>query len=75
MQVTLARLWAEKLKDDAPNITVTSQHPGWAATPGVTTSLPTFNKVMKPFLRTTEQGCDSVVWQAAILLRMLISIP
>jgi NAD(P)-dependent dehydrogenase (short-subunit alcohol dehydrogenase family) len=44
--------------------TVHSMHPGWAATPGVTDSLPAFDKVMGPFLRTPEQGADTAVWLA-----------
>lgn len=40
-------------------------HPGWAATQGVEESLPTFNKVMGPVLRSADQGSDTVVWLAA----------
>lgn len=40
-------------------------HPGWAATPGVETSLPRFNKVMGPLLRDSYQGADTMVWLAA----------
>ena len=35
------------------------------ATPGVTDSLPTFNKVMGPLLRTPEDGADTAVWLVA----------
>ena len=37
-------------------------HPGWASTPGVDASLPTFSKVMRPLLRSPEQGADTLVW-------------
>jgi hypothetical protein len=40
-------------------------HPGWAKTPGVAQSLPTFDKVMKAFLRTPDEGADTIVWLAA----------
>jgi hypothetical protein len=40
-------------------------HPGWAATPGVETSLPRFNRVMGPLLRTAEEGADTIVWLGA----------
>jgi len=40
-------------------------HPGWADTPGVRTSLPTFHRVTRPLLRTPEQGADTIVWLAA----------
>lgn len=63
MQVVLALLWGRRLESDG--ITVHSTHPGWAATPGVTDSLPGFAKVMSPLLRDAEQGADTVVWLAA----------
>jgi dehydrogenase/reductase SDR family protein 12 len=39
-------------------------HPGWVDTPGVQTSLPDFYRVMGPWLRTPEQGSDTMVWLA-----------
>ncbi|MGA6165930.1 SDR family NAD(P)-dependent oxidoreductase [Amycolatopsis magusensis] len=63
MQVVLALLWGRRLECDG--ITVHGVHPGWAATPGVTDSLPGFAKVMGPLLRDAEQGADTVVWLAA----------
>ncbi|MBM7771159.1 NAD(P)-dependent dehydrogenase (short-subunit alcohol dehydrogenase family) [Actinokineospora baliensis] len=63
MQVVLAEQWAQRLTDDG--ISVHSTHPGWADTPGVTGSLPGFNKVMGPLLRTPAQGADTIVWLAA----------
>ena len=41
-----------------------SMHPGWAATPGVASSLPRFNRVMGPVLRSPEAGADTIVWLA-----------
>jgi NAD(P)-dependent dehydrogenase (short-subunit alcohol dehydrogenase family) len=40
-------------------------HPGWAATPGVTDSLPTFDKVMGPLLRDVDAGADTTTWLIA----------
>jgi hypothetical protein len=40
-------------------------HPGWADTPGVRESLPTFRKLMGPLLRSPAQGADTLVWLAA----------
>jgi hypothetical protein len=40
-------------------------HPGWAATPGVQTSLPRFYRLTKPLLRTPQQGADTIVWLGA----------
>lgn len=64
MQVTLAELLAQAL-DRPGDPTVHSMHPGWAATPGVTDSLPGFDKVAGPLLRSPEQGADTIVWLAA----------
>jgi NAD(P)-dependent dehydrogenase (short-subunit alcohol dehydrogenase family) len=63
MQVVLAELWADELRD--ADVAVHSMHPGWADTPGVSTSLPAFHRLTKPLLRTAEQGADTVVWLAA----------
>lgn len=62
-QVILTELWAERLADRG--IVVHAMHPGWADTPGVEDSLPLFRKITKPFLRTPEQGADTIVWLAA----------
>ena len=56
-------MWAERFGDRG--ITFHALHPGWADTPGVDEGLPTFAKVMGPFLRTPEQGADTLVWLAA----------
>ncbi len=66
MQVVLAEKWADRLAD--PGISVHSMHPGWADTPGVLDSLPTFAKVAGPILRTPEQGADTAVWLLAAAL-------
>lgn len=62
-QVTLNEMWAEKLKDTG--VVCHAMHPGWADTPGVEEALPTFRKIVGPFLRTPEQGADTLVWLAA----------
>lgn len=62
MQVVLAEQWAAQL--DSDGVVVHSMHPGWADTPGVTASLPGFNRVMGPLLRSPDQGADTVVWLA-----------
>ena len=63
MQVVLAGEWAERVRDE--RITVHSGHPGWADTPGISESLPGFKTVMRPLLRTLDQGADTFVWLAA----------
>jgi NAD(P)-dependent dehydrogenase (short-subunit alcohol dehydrogenase family) len=63
MQVVLTELLADRLADQG--IVVHSCHPGWADTPGVAASLPGFQKLVGPLLRTPEQGADTTVWLAA----------
>ncbi len=59
-QVDLTGEWAIRL---APKgILVHAMHPGWSATPGVSDSLPGFDKIMKPLLRSPEEGADTIVW-------------
>lgn len=63
-QVTLNEIWAQRWSRDG-RIRYHAVHPGWADTPGVASSLPTFRRVVGPLLRTPEQGADTVVWLAA----------
>ena len=42
-----------------------AMHPGWAETPGVTQSLPTFDRVMGPVLRDVDAGADTTTWLLA----------
>lgn len=61
-QVTLNEMWAERFGESG--IRFHAMHPGWADTPGVDASLPTFSKLMGPLLRTPAQGADTLVWLA-----------
>ncbi|WP_439657495.1 SDR family NAD(P)-dependent oxidoreductase [Lentzea sp. HUAS TT2] len=63
MQVALVPLLAERYAADG--IAVHGMHPGWADTPGVAGSLPGFHKLTGAFLRTSEEGADTIVWLAA----------
>ena len=40
-------------------------HPGWADTPGVAESLPTFRKLTGPLLRDAAGGAETTVWLSA----------
>ncbi|MFT6712222.1 MAG: dehydrogenase/reductase SDR family protein 12 [Arenicella sp.] len=60
--VIIGEQWAERWSKHG--ITVHNMHPGWALTPGVQTSLPEFTRRTKPFLRTPEQGADTIIWLA-----------
>lgn len=59
-QVALVHLWSRWLADDG--VTVNAMHPGWADTPGVAASLPTFRRVMDLVLRDADDGADTMVW-------------
>ena len=56
----LTELWQERIAGSG--VTAHSMHPGWADTPGVRASLPTFRKVMRPLLRDERQGADTIAW-------------
>lgn len=62
-QVVLSEMWAERLQGSG--IAVHSMHPGWVDTPGLEQSLPRFHRLMKPALRTPDEGADTIVWLAA----------
>lgn len=62
-QVTLNEMWAARVDPD--EVVFHALHPGWADTPGVAASLPTFRRVVGPLLRTPEQGADTLVWLTA----------
>jgi dehydrogenase/reductase SDR family protein 12 len=62
LQVVLAEELAEEM---APDVVIHSMHPGWAATPGVTESMPRFASVIGPILRTPAEGADTIVWLVA----------
>lgn len=46
-------------------VTVHATHPGWARTPGLDASLPSFSKALRPVLRTDADGSDTTVWVVA----------
>jgi NAD(P)-dependent dehydrogenase (short-subunit alcohol dehydrogenase family) len=61
--VTLTREWARRLRER--RVIVNAMHPGWADTPGVAASLPTFHRLVGPRLRTPDEGADTIVWLVA----------
>ncbi|GGG03795.1 hypothetical protein GCM10007304_17390 [Rhodococcoides trifolii] len=64
MQIVVAeQLAAAFTGEDDP--VVHSMHPGWANTPGVTDSLPGFDRVIGRLLRSPKDGADTIVWLAA----------
>ncbi len=62
-QVIITEMRAEQLA--GTGVVCHSMHPGWAATPGVSSSLPLFEKKFRDVLRTPLQGADTMIWLAA----------
>ncbi len=63
-QVELLPVLAKRWTGDG--IGVHATHPGWADTPGVVESLPTFHKLTGPLLRDAAGGADTTVWLGAV---------
>lgn len=59
-QVIITERWADQHKE----IHFSSMHPGWADTPAVQTSMPSFHAKMQSRLRTEAMGADTIVWLA-----------
>lgn len=62
-QIALAELWAARTP--GWGVVFHSMHPGWVETPGLATSLPRFRSVLRPLLRTADEGADTIAWLAA----------
>ena len=61
-QVELTRLW--DLHHGGSGVRFVAMHPGWVATSGLDSGLPGFARLVRPVLRTPEQGADTAVWLA-----------
>lgn len=64
-QTALVRERARRLAAAGSRVTVNAMHPGWADTPGLADSLPGFYGLMRPVLRSADEGADTIVWLAA----------
>ncbi|MCY7419271.1 MAG: SDR family NAD(P)-dependent oxidoreductase [Chloroflexi bacterium] len=63
-QVALMREWSRR--SAGWGVAFAAMHPGWADTPGLAESLPAFQQLMRPLLRTPAQGVETIVWLAAL---------
>ncbi len=57
----LTREWARRYRGP---VRFNAMHPGWADTPGLAKSLPSFYKLVGPLLRTPAEAVDTTVWMA-----------
>ncbi len=62
-QLVLLHEWARRLV--RTGVVVHAMHPGWADTPGIRAGLPGFARLMQPFLRSEDEGADTLVWLAS----------
>ena len=61
-QVVLTGCWAER--SAGSGIAFHAMHPGWADTAGLAASLPRFHRLVRPILRSPEEGVDTTIWLA-----------
>ena len=61
--VILSDVWAAELS--GRQVSIQAMHPGWVDTPGLQSSLPAFYHRMRPWLRSPDQGADTITWLAA----------
>jgi len=61
-QVILNELWPVRVQ--GKSVCFYCMHPGWADTPALRKSLPNFYRLMRPLLRTPEEGADTIIWLA-----------
>ena len=62
-QIALTELWTVRTRGRA--VIFHSMHPGWVDTPGLAESLPRFRSLLRPLLRTPDEGADTIAWLAA----------
>lgn len=59
-QVSLVDLHRSNLA--TRGVTLAAFHPGWADTEGVRRSLPRFHSLLRPLLRSPEEGAETALW-------------
>ncbi|XP_065840810.1 dehydrogenase/reductase SDR family member 12-like [Oscarella lobularis] len=62
-QVVMTHHFAKNLSEET-HVRFYSMHPGWADTPGVETSMPSFYNRFHEKFRSVEQGADTIIWLA-----------
>ncbi len=62
-QVMMMSYWQQKF--GATDRRFYAMHPGWVNTASVNRSMPRFVAILRPVLRTHQQGADTITWLAA----------
>lgn len=60
--VELTQSWSARLQ--GTGVSVHAMYPGWADTPSARGAAPSLAAPIRPFLRTPEQGADTLLWLA-----------
>lgn len=61
--IDLTEVWARQHKTSP--VRFNAMHPGWADTPAVASSLPSFYQLTNPILRSPKEGADTIIWLAS----------
>ncbi|MGE3855470.1 MAG: SDR family NAD(P)-dependent oxidoreductase [Dehalococcoidia bacterium] len=62
-QIALTELWAARTP--GRGVVFHAMHPGWVDTPGLVESLPRFRALLRPVLRSADEGAETIAWLAA----------
>lgn len=62
-QVVITEEWSRRTQDSG--VTFHATHPGWVDTAGLRAALPRFARLMRPLLRSPQEGADTIVWLAS----------
>jgi dehydrogenase/reductase SDR family protein 12 len=60
-QLALTHQWPVRL-----GVAARAVDPGWVDTAGLAEGLPRFHRLMRPLLRSAEEGADTAVWLSAV---------
>ena len=62
-EVVITEMLAERLR--GRGVVVHAMHPGWVDTEGLKRAMPNFRTLIRPILRSAEEGADTIVWLGA----------
>jgi NAD(P)-dependent dehydrogenase (short-subunit alcohol dehydrogenase family) len=62
-EIVITEMLAERLR--GRGVVVHAMHPGWADTEGLQRAMPSFQKAIRPIIRSADEGADTIVWLGA----------